>query len=185
MGLKIYTVNGLMDWQAEIKAGKARVTVHFTGGAMTAYGITPAEYSTRDPFVQAVIERSDYFKEGRIRLAREIKEARGERGSRAPEAGSQNRRITGSRAPEAGRQEGAAKAAAQNQASPSQEEQEDMIEQEEGIENGEAERVQVSCLTEAQNYLKEHFGIATSRSRSRERAHELALQNGVIFEGLG
>ncbi len=60
-----------------------------------------------------------------------------------------------------------------------------MIEQEEGIENGEAERVQVSCLTEAQNYLKEHFGIATSRSRSRERAHELALQNGVIFEGLG
>ena len=185
MGLKTYTVSGLMDWEAEIRAGKGRVKIHFTGGAMTAYGVTPAEYSTRDPFVQTVIERSEYFKEGRIRLHKEYKEegvknasqktkSRGKLSSpptnqiQAPDTEGDNIPDTeGDNIPDT--------------------EREISVENEEPEDGGgESEvRVKVSCLTEAQNYLKDHFGIATSRSRSRERAHELALQNGVIFEGLG
>lgn len=65
---KTYGVSGLMDWTTQIKAGKASVSVHFTGGALTAYGVTPAKYSTSNPFFQSVIENSEQFKSGRIEL---------------------------------------------------------------------------------------------------------------------
>ena len=65
---KTYGVSGLMDWTTQIKAGKGSVSVHFTGGALTAYGVTPAKYSTCNPFFQSVIENSNQFKSGRIEL---------------------------------------------------------------------------------------------------------------------
>lgn len=65
---KTYGVSGLMDWTTQIKAGKGFVSVHFTGGALTAYGVTPAKYSTSNPFFQSVIENSKQFKSGRIEL---------------------------------------------------------------------------------------------------------------------
>lgn len=65
-----YGAPRLIDWVAQIKAGAATVRVHFTGGALTSYGVTPAEYTTSDPFIQKVIEMSTYFKEGRIILLR-------------------------------------------------------------------------------------------------------------------
>ena len=57
-----------MDWTTQIKVGKATLNVHFVGGALTAYGVTPAKYSTANPIFQNVIENSDYFKSGRIQL---------------------------------------------------------------------------------------------------------------------
>ncbi len=65
-----YGAPRLVDWVAQIKAGAATVRVHFTGGALTQYGVTPAEYTTANPFIQKVIEQSSYFKEGRIILLR-------------------------------------------------------------------------------------------------------------------
>lgn len=65
-----YGAPRLVDWVAQIKAGAATVRVHFTGGALTSYGVTPAEYTTANPFIQKVIEQSTYFKEGRIILLR-------------------------------------------------------------------------------------------------------------------
>ncbi len=65
---KTYGVSGLMDWTTQIKVGQAAVAVHFTGGALTAYGVTPAKYSTSNKFFQNVIENSDQFKSGRIEL---------------------------------------------------------------------------------------------------------------------
>ena len=61
-----------MDWTTQIKAGKAMVTVHFTGGALTAYGVTPATYSTTDAFFQRVIEGSAQFRSGKIALLSEM-----------------------------------------------------------------------------------------------------------------
>ena len=61
-----YGVPGLVDWIAEIKAGAATLRVHFSGGALTTYGVTPAEYTTANPFIQKVIEQSSEFKNGRI-----------------------------------------------------------------------------------------------------------------------
>lgn len=68
MKRKTYGVSGLMDWAMQIKVGKGVVTVHFTGGALTAYGVTPAKFSTSNTFFQKVIECSDHFKNGRIAL---------------------------------------------------------------------------------------------------------------------
>lgn len=65
-------MTGLMEWHAILTAGKAKVHVDFTGGALTGYGVTPAEYSTEDPFIQAVIENSSYYKTGRIITLRTI-----------------------------------------------------------------------------------------------------------------
>ena len=72
MKRKTYGVSGLMDWTTQIKAGKAMVTVHFTGGALTAYGVTPATYSTTDAFFQRVIEGSAQFRSGKIALPSEM-----------------------------------------------------------------------------------------------------------------
>ena len=57
-----------MDWTTQIKVGKGAVSVHFTGGALTAYGVTPAKFSTSNTFFQNVIENSEQFKSGRIQL---------------------------------------------------------------------------------------------------------------------
>jgi hypothetical protein len=65
---KTYGVSGLMDWTTQIKVGKAAISFHFTGGALTAYGVTPAQYSTANPIYQNVIEGSEYYKNGRIKL---------------------------------------------------------------------------------------------------------------------
>lgn len=61
-----------MDWTTQIRAGKGSVSVHFSGGALTAYGVTPAKFSTSSPFFQHVIESSDHFKSGRIALLGEM-----------------------------------------------------------------------------------------------------------------
>lgn len=62
----------MMEWIASIPCGKAIVTVPFTGGSLSGYGIVPAQYMTENPFMQAVVENSDYYKNGKIILIREI-----------------------------------------------------------------------------------------------------------------
>lgn len=52
----------------QIPIGKAKMSVSFTGGAQTGYGITPALYSTDSIVKQSVIENSNYFKNGKIVL---------------------------------------------------------------------------------------------------------------------
>lgn len=70
---KTYGVEGLVDWTAELKAGKAKLIVNFTGGGMTSFGITPAEYTTDNPIYQAIIENSSEFKRRKIKLLRGVK----------------------------------------------------------------------------------------------------------------
>ena len=70
---KTYGVEGLVDWTAELYAGKAKLIVNFTGGGMTSFGITPAEFTTENPIYQAIIENSREFKRGKIKLLRGVK----------------------------------------------------------------------------------------------------------------
>ncbi len=69
---KTYGVSGLIDWQAQIKAGKASLVVSFTGGGLTSYGVTPAQYTTENILYQKIIENSKEFKKGKIKLLRTI-----------------------------------------------------------------------------------------------------------------
>lgn len=152
-----YGAPRLVDWVAQIKVGSATVRVHFTGGALTAYGITPAEFTTTNPFFQKAIEGSDYFKSGRIiELHREG----------TPERREQRERRVNI---ETDAPEGARPAEADG---PKSEAEESLTE------------VEVSCLTDAQNYLRDNFGIATSKSRSKEKAQALGRENGIVFTGL-
>lgn len=65
-----YAAFGYIDWVARIPLGKARMTVRFSGGALSKYGSVPAEFTTSDPFTQEAIEKSDYFRKGKIKILR-------------------------------------------------------------------------------------------------------------------
>lgn len=69
---KVYGVSGLMEWQCLIVSGGVRYHFPFTEGAMTAFGVTPAKYTTVNPIYQNVIENSEWFKRGRIKLLKTI-----------------------------------------------------------------------------------------------------------------
>lgn len=167
MDKKTYGAQRLVDWVAQIKAGAATVRVHFTGGALTTLGITPAEYTTDNPFIQKVIEQSNYFKEGRITLLRTIK--------------IPNTAPAGPKTP------------AKKQADIEQEvttatgedrhpaEVEDEAGGEETPDN--LTTVEVSCLQDAQGYLQEKFNISSYKVRTYEAAQQAGAKHGVRFSG--
>lgn len=68
MAKKTYGVKGMIEWHALIPFGKSMMSVKFTGGTLTGYGISPAKFTTSDKIAQSVIERSDLFKSGKIML---------------------------------------------------------------------------------------------------------------------
>lgn len=68
MSKKRYEVKGMMEWHPEFRVGRTRLQVSFTGGHLCGGAATAAAYETSDPVVQAVIEQSAPFRNGRIRL---------------------------------------------------------------------------------------------------------------------
>lgn len=219
---KTYGVKGYIDIQLRIDVGKARASVRFTGGAMTAYGVTPAEYTTSERTKQAMIENSRQFRSGRIMLLRrevceedcdlDLGGAPDSPTGTPAEVGSQDQTAplsgfarNSGRAPLSGSalnsqrtaasaEYGTSAAAVQPLTRPVMEAGNADRERDEAgaaktaklteeMET-EAERVAVSCLTEAQEYLRDHFGIPTSRSRSKEKAQEFGRENGIVFVGL-
>lgn len=150
-----YGAPRLVDWVAQIKIGGGSVSVHFTGGALTSYGVTPAEYTTSNPFIQKVIENSSYFKEGRIIVQRRatIEE---------PEKSAQKKVDTA---------QGIVKSEKESEAP----ENETPI--------AELTKIDVSCLPDAQAYLQEKFNISTYKIRSCETAQRIAAEHGIQFTG--
>lgn len=161
MKRKTYGVSGLMDWTTQIKAGKAMVTVHFTGGALTAYGVTPATYSTTDAFFQRVIEGSAQFRSGKIALLSEM-EVGGH-----PDAADAARTVAKDKA--AVGEADAAHAVAKGEA-----------------ENGDEEGtvVEVPDRYDAVVYLKEHFpdnGYTSTALRTKAAFDAACRAHGVRF----
>ncbi len=64
---RVYGIFGLSEMTVAIQAGKAWVRIHFSEGAQTGYGVTPATYATTNPNIQAIIEYSPQFCSGRIK----------------------------------------------------------------------------------------------------------------------
>ena len=161
MKRKTYGVSGLMDWTTQIKAGKAMVTVHFTGGALTAYGVTPATYSTTDAFFQRVIEGSAQFRSGKIALLSEM-EVGGN-----PDAADAARKLAKDKAAV-----GASDAA--------------LTEAKGEAENGDEEGtvVEVPDRYDAVVYLKEHFpdkGYTSTALRTKAAFDAACRAHGVRF----
>lgn len=62
----IYGVAGMLDYQALIKVGSAKMKISFTNGSSNEAGRTPATFSTENPIIQLAIENSKEFKSGLI-----------------------------------------------------------------------------------------------------------------------
>lgn len=131
--LKIYGVKGLMEWQCVIPSGGVRFHFAFSDGTMTGYGVTPARYRTTDPILQNVIERSNYFKSGKIFLERQI----------IIERDTVEAEVT---AP--------------------------------------FEKVDVSCLDDAKEYLAEHFGVSRLKLKNKQSIIAQATENKIEFVGI-
>ncbi len=61
-----YGVNGMMEWHAMIPVGRSVLRVHFSGGTVTGYGVTPATFTTDNPAVIYLIENSYWFRKNKI-----------------------------------------------------------------------------------------------------------------------
>lgn len=181
-----YGAPRLVDWVAQIKVGAASVRVHFTGGALTSYGVTPAEFTTSNPFIQKVIENSSYFKEGRIIIQRRatIEEPK----KTAPKAKPKAQPAPQS-APQPKAEEPVAETPAPTPAPVEAEPQEAAepepvaeAQTEEAEANG-ITKVPVTCLPDAHAYLQENFNISSYKVRSCEIAQKIAAEHGIQFTG--
>ncbi|MDE6345374.1 MAG: hypothetical protein K2L55_01725 [Muribaculaceae bacterium] len=183
-----YGAPRLVDWVAQIKAGAATVRVHFTGGALTSYGVTPAEYTTANPFIQKVIEQSSYFKEGRIVLLRRAQSANPPMAAKPTKAKSKQQAElkAAPEGPETERVSAATEAPVAAEVDSEAPEQAPEVKSEEnGAEAaaGNLTVVEVGCLQDAQAYLQENFNISSYKVRTYDVAQRAAAEHGVRFVG--
>lgn len=209
---KTYGVSGYMEWVALIECGKATVKVHFSGGSLTGYGVTPAEFTTQNPMTQAIIENSKEFKSGKIFLLREIEGTgkfkefvRGQHANEGNHLGGQaaTASVIAGTALDA---DGTSKKPKVEQTNadepmrdPINDEETEPADDEESTDDTEAETVEdseatvtadgkaiidVTDLDDARDYLCENFGIARSSLRSNVSVYRAAEEHNIVFRGI-
>ena len=209
---KTYGVSGYMEWVALIECGKATVKVHFSGGSLTGYGVTPAEFTTQNPMTQAIIENSKEFKSGKIFLLREIEGTgkfkefvRGQHANEGNHLGGQAATasaIAGTALDADGTSKTPAAASADDEepmSDPINDEETEPADDEESTDDTEAETVEdseatvtadgkaiidVTDLDDARDYLCENFGIARSSLRSKVSVPRAAEEHNIVFRGI-
>lgn len=72
--LKVYGMNGLLEWHGIVTANGVKMKVDFTNGSVTAFGVAPATFATRNELTQFILENSDMYKSGRIRIVQMVQE---------------------------------------------------------------------------------------------------------------
>ncbi len=179
---KTYGVPGLMEWQANIKCGGATLGIHFSGGNQTAYGVNPAKYTTEDPAIQAIIENSGYYREGRIVLLRDVE------GSGAYTIG-----ITEEEAEDSGEDDVHADAddaqprSVATAAEVNSVNSVNAVSEVNGggdVDAGALKQVEVACADDAKAYLMEHYGATARQLRYLKNIKDVAKANGIEFVGI-
>lgn len=206
---KTYGVSGYMEWVALIECGKATVKVHFSGGSLTGYGVTPAEFTTQNPMTQAIIENSKEFKNGKIFLLREIEGTgkfkefvRGQHANEGNHLGGQAATasaITGTALDADGTSKTPTVASVDDEepmSDPINDEETEPSDDEESTDDTEAETVvdseatvtadgkaiiDVTDIDDARDYLCENFGIARSSLRSNVSVYRAAEEHNIVF----
>lgn len=209
---KTYGVSGYMEWVALIECGKATVKVHFSGGSLTGYGVTPAEFTTQNPMTQAIIENSKEFKSGKIFLLREIEGTgkfkefvRGQHANEGNHLGGQAATASAiagtsldadgtSKTPKVEQTD-----ADEPMGDPINDEETEPADDEVSTDDTEAETVEdseatvtadgkaiidVTDLDDARDYLCENFGIARSSLRSNVSVYRAAEEHNIVFRGI-
>lgn len=206
---KTYGVSGYMEWVALIECGKATVKVHFSGGSLTGYGVTPAEFTTQNPMTQAIIENSKEFKNGKIFLLREIEGTgkfkefvRGQHANEGNHLGGQAATasaIAGTALDADGTSKAPTAASVDDEepmSDPINDEDTEPADDEESTDDTEAETVvdseatvtadgkaiiDVTDIDDARDYLCENFGIARSSLRSNVSVYRAAEEHNIVF----
>lgn len=209
---KTYGVSGYMEWVALIECGKATVKVHFSGGSLTGYGVTPAEFTTQNPMTQAIIENSKEFKSGKIFLLREIEGTgkfkefvRGQHANEGNHLGGQAATasaIAGTALDADGTSKTPTAASVDDEEPMSDlinDEETEPADDEEPTNDTEAETaedseatvtadgkaiIDVTDLDDARDYLCENFGIARSSLRSNVSVYRAAEEHNIVFRGI-
>lgn len=209
---KTYGVSGYMEWVALIECGKATVKVHFSGGSLTGYGVTPAEFTTQNPMTQAIIENSKEFKSGKIFLLREIEGTgkfkefvRGQHANEGNHLGGQAATasaIAGTALDADGTSKAPTAASVDDEepmSDPINDEETEPSDDENSTDASEAETVEyseatvtadgkaiidVTDLDDARDYLCENFGIARSSLRSNVSVYRAAEEHNIVFRGI-
>lgn len=209
---KTYGVSGYMEWVALIECGKATVKVHFSGGSLTGYGVTPAEFTTQNPMTQAIIENSKEFKSGKIFLLREIEGTgkfkefvRGQHANEGNHLGGQAATasaIAGTALDADGTSKTPAAASADDEepmSDPINDEETEPADDENSTDASEAETVEdseatvtadgmaiidVTDIDDARDYLCENFGIARSSLRTNVSVPRVAKEHNIVFRGI-
>lgn len=201
-----------MEWVALIECGKATVKVHFSGGSLTGYGVTPAEFTTQNPMTQAIIENSKEFKSGKIFLLREIEGTgkfkefvRGQHANEGNHLGGQAATasaIAGTALDADGTSKTPAAASADDEEpmdDPINDEETKPADDENSTDASEAETVEdseatvtadgmaiidVTDIDDARDYLCENFGIARSSLRTNVSVPRVAKEHNIVFRGI-
>lgn len=168
-----------MDYVAIINCGKSTFKVQFSDGVLSSTGSKPAIYRTSDYMMQHVIENSAQYKSGLIKKIHSIElneEVHIYHNAPKPTAEETEEPSEGTQAEQTNDKSGESYNGADADAEASADAAAGAGEQ--------LTEVEVTCLTEAQVYLKENFGIASSKARTRAAAQEYARANGIKFVGL-
>lgn len=191
---KTYGVRNLVEWQAIIPAGRGKLIVHFDGGSITAYGVTPATYKTDNPAHQAIIETSKHFRTGRIFLVKcelikevpdPVKPAAAPAAKPAvPVASPAPSPAPVVEEPKASEPEPAPETpevpeAAEAPAAVAEGEAPGSGEEATAAENG--NRKEFACLDDAKHFLMETYGYTASAVRYKKDVKQKAEANGLIF----
>ena len=154
--IKTYGIDGLLEWHGVIESHGVKMKVDFTNGSLTAVGVAPATFTTKNELTQHIIENSDMFKSGRIRIIHSV------------ELPGSNDKDTNVKA---------------QSAAPVLDKDMNAPEAENGA-GDKVTKVEVSSLDDAKEYLKENFNVAASKLRSRAAILEQAEANGIEFVGI-
>ena len=162
--IKTYGINGLLEWHGTIHSNGIKMNVSFTNGSVTAYGVAPATFTTKNELTQHIIESSQGFKSGRIKLVRkqeiEVKEVPVEVAAEEPHPAEKLTVETAGEA--AGTTAG------------------------EADEDGDAPtKVKVDSKTEAIEWLKDNYpdkGYTSVGLRGKEAFEKAQKECGVVFE---
>ena len=197
----------MMECQIVIKIGNtSKMNVLFSDGSITATGITPATFTTDNFMVQHAIERSHDFKNGRIYIVRSIElneEVKIERNNPTSEKKDSEIKPLETKTKVVSTEktdENKGKTADQNTSEENNEDiktdSEDAEEKTKTDDKGtnskteliadddDLEKVEVSDLTSAREYLNSKFGIEKKSLMSKSSILEAAKTHKIEFLGL-
>lgn len=170
----IYGVDGMLEYQALINVGEAKMKIPFTNGSTNEAGRMPATFRTSNPVVQMAIENSNEFKKGFIRKVHEALTGddvyiESEHVALAKSTVAEHPTVN-----EAGKQ---AEQTVESKEEPEAEKIEPQKDEAQTVET--VTTKEFSCNDDAKDFFETEFGIKRSSMRTRADITSVGLAHGI------